>query len=314
MTFHEEPVTFACAGESLVGVLALPGHGDTAANEMPASETAVLIVVGGPQYRAGSHRQFVLVSRAMAQAGYPTLRFDYRGMGDSSGELRDFEAAGEDIAAAADALVRCRPRVAKIVLWGLCDGASAAMMYTRQHQDDRIAGLCLLNPWTRSESTLARTRVKHYYLQRLMQGEFWVKLVRGGVAGHAVQELLGNLRKARQSPSPSTNLRRVAASPQADYRGLMAQAAVAFPGPMLFVLAGEDYTAKEFLESAARDKRWKRCFNRSNVTRQDLAQADHTFTGTAASTALNTVCVDWLQRHWPVSAPLGPRATDRRTA
>ena len=39
----------------------------------------MVIVVGGPQYRAGSHRQFTLLARHIAAAGYPVLRFDARG-------------------------------------------------------------------------------------------------------------------------------------------------------------------------------------------------------------------------------------------
>jgi hypothetical protein len=42
-----------------------------------------------------------------------------------------------------------------------------------------IAGLVLLNPWVRSEVSLAQTHIKHYYGQRLLQGEFWRKLLSG---------------------------------------------------------------------------------------------------------------------------------------
>ncbi len=82
MNYTETALRFTCADEYLFGILACP--------ERP-SDTGVVIVVGGPQTRVGSHRQFVLLSRALAAAGYPVLRFDVRGMGDSSGEQRDFE-------------------------------------------------------------------------------------------------------------------------------------------------------------------------------------------------------------------------------
>jgi alpha/beta superfamily hydrolase len=49
----------------------------------------VLVIVGGPQYRAGSHRQFTLLARSLAEQGFAVLRFDYRGMGDSTGAMRD---------------------------------------------------------------------------------------------------------------------------------------------------------------------------------------------------------------------------------
>ena len=88
MTYTEEIALFGCKGDTLVGILAKP--------ETPA-KTGIVVIVGGPQYRAGSHRQFVLLSRSLAAAGYAVLRFDYRGMGDSEGQQRNFEAVSADI-------------------------------------------------------------------------------------------------------------------------------------------------------------------------------------------------------------------------
>ena len=150
MKYTEETTVFPCAGESQVGILAVP--------ETPAA-VAVVVIVGGPQYRVGSHRQFLLLSRALASAGFAVLRFDYRGMGDSPGELRDFQAVSKDIAAAVDALQARLPPVKQAALWGLCDGASAALLYCQETGDPRVAGLCLVNPWVRSETSLARTQI-----------------------------------------------------------------------------------------------------------------------------------------------------------
>ena len=176
MSYSEQAIDFCCAHDTLVGVLGVPES---------AASLGVVVVVGGPQYRAGSHRQFVLLCRALAAAGIATLRFDYRGMGDSSGEHRDFSNASADIAAAIDALQRQLPSVTRVCLWGLCDGASAALLYCQDTGDRRVSGLCLLNPWVRSDASLARAQVKHYYGQRLRlrQKEFWVKLLSGQVAG-----------------------------------------------------------------------------------------------------------------------------------
>ena len=91
---EEIPKVFTCEGEELLGILHLP--------EEVKSEKAVLIVVGGPQYRIGSHRQFVHLARYLALQGVPVFRFDYRGMGDSGGDLGDFENINQDIASAID--------------------------------------------------------------------------------------------------------------------------------------------------------------------------------------------------------------------
>src|ERR1041385_7937579 len=82
MSHVERAVTFDCASERLVGVVAEPDN---------ASEVGVVVVVGGPQYRVGSHRQFLLLSRRLVDAGIAVLRFDYRGMGDSTGATCSFD-------------------------------------------------------------------------------------------------------------------------------------------------------------------------------------------------------------------------------
>src|SRR5882672_262415 len=169
----ERFVTFDCAGDTCVGILSA----DT--RSASGTGTGVVIVVGGPQYRAGSHRQFVLMARALARAGFPVLRFDYRGMGDSDGAARSFEAVDEDIAAAITALRR-ETGMRQTVLFGLCDGASAALMYAPG--DPRVAGVVALNPWARSPQVESAIRLRHYYARRLLSWPFWRKALRGRFA------------------------------------------------------------------------------------------------------------------------------------
>ena len=49
MTYREEAITFQCGDEQLLGILSRPGDGVT------LQKVVMLIVVGGPQYRAGRH-------------------------------------------------------------------------------------------------------------------------------------------------------------------------------------------------------------------------------------------------------------------
>ena len=274
--FNEEAVTFDCRGEPLVGVVARP-HGD-------GSTVGAVIVVGGPQYRAGSHRQFVHWSRALAAAGTPTLRFDVRGMGDSGGELRPFTALTDDIGAAIDALRAACPQVERVVLCGLCDGASAVLLYLNERPDARVAGLVLLNPWARSEQTQARTLVKHYYLQRLASRAFWAKLLRGQVALNAVRDLADHLRDARGARAPAVQR----------YQDRMRAGLEALSGPVLLALCGEDYTAKEFLEHVASDAAWRAVLRRPQVQRLDLPGADHTLSSAAHRRQFEATSVVWF--------------------
>ena len=282
---QEHAFTFDCAGDALVGILHKPADPEPARD---AARTGVLIVVGGPQYRAGSHRQFVHLARHLAAAGHPVLRFDVRGMGDSSGAQRGFEHLDADIDAAIQALMQHQPGVQQVVLWGLCDGASAALLYLHRHADLRVRGLCLLNPWVRSEASLARTHVKHYYRQRLMQREFWTKLLSGRVAGQALRGLVGNLRAASGPVDAPTR----AAAP---FQVRMAQAWQAFSGPVLLVLSGRDYTAREFTETVAAHPAWTGALARPGVQRHDAAAADHTFSARAERDALERLTSDWLR-------------------
>ena len=96
----------------MVGIVCLP-----AAVPMQ-DDIGMLIIVGGPQYRAGSHRQFTLLARYLAARGIPSLRFDYRGMGDSEGDARNFEDIADDVRSAVDALTEAVPGVRRVVSGG----------------------------------------------------------------------------------------------------------------------------------------------------------------------------------------------------
>ena len=281
MNSAESAITFNCEGDTLVGVVTLPSA---------ARDTGVLIIVGGPQYRAGSHRQFVQLACCVAAAGFPVLRFDSRGMGDSSGALRSFEYISADIGCAINALLTEAPTVKRVVLWGLCDGASAALLYLHQQQDLRVSGLCLLNPWVRSETTLARTHVKHYYGQRLLQRDFWLKLMRGGVAWQAAHGLLRNLRKAVATSGP------VSANNTLPYTRRMALGWQEFKRPILLMLSGNDLTAQEFNQACNLDRSWQAALRCAGVTRIELSGADHTLSDAKARLRFEAECLAWLSR------------------
>ncbi len=266
MTHNECVVVFDCEGESLVGILC-----DT---ESPSSR-GVLIVVGGPQYRVGSHRQFALLARHLSVRGVPTLRFDYRGMGDSVGEVRTFESVGTDIRCAIDQLFASVPGLKDVVIWGLCDAASAALFYA--HQDKRVSGLVLLNPWVRTEQGLARAHLKHYYLRRLFQASLWRKLLSGGLnvpaALGSLGRLVANAMGRSGSPVPTeTGIVSDALLPDRMEEGLSK-----FQGRVLLILSGNDLTAREFEGVVEKSRRWRKLLGDRRVTQFRLPKANHTF-------------------------------------
>lgn len=284
----ERALTFECDGEELVGVLAEP---------VSPKKVGVLIIVGGPQYRVGSHRQFVLLARRLAAAHIAVMRFDYRGMGDATGAMARFEEIVADIDKAISTMRTVCPAVEQVVLCGLCDAASAALIYWQSTHDARVAGMILLNPWVRSVVTLARTNIKHYYGRRILDKTFWAKLARGQIdIGDALRTIARDTLAAR-AKKPST-----VPESTPTFQDRMADGLDGFRGPILLILSGRDLTAKEFLEYAHSNSRWRGLLERPNVTRRDADTADHTFSSERWREQIETSTLQWLsEAFFPVT-------------
>lgn len=257
MPVDERAIRFDCAACALYGIAHIP--------EKPA-ERGLLIVVGGPQYRAGSHRQFVLLARELAGAGIAVLRFDCRGMGDSEGEPRSFEEIGADVRSAVDAFFGLLPLMRSVTLWGLCDGATAAAFHAAC--DRRVDGLVLLNPWVRTETGAAEATLRHYYRARFLDAGFWRKLATGAVdLRSAAAQLLATIRSTRSAPRGRTQT----------LPDRMLMSLQRFEGRVLLILSGADLTAREFSDLANGHPAWRRLLARAQVQRRDLPEANHTF-------------------------------------
>jgi uncharacterized protein len=267
----EEPIVFNCVGSRLLGILHRPAS---------SRDRAVLIVVGGPQYRVGSHRQFLHLARDLADEGTPVLRFDYRGMGDSDGEMITFEETRCDIRAAIDLLYERIPELTDVVIWGLCDAASAALLYACH--DARVSGLVLANPWVRTDESIARTYMQHYYRSRWLDPGLWKRLLTGQVdIVSRMSEFWQTFRATRRSPSLSADS---SALPETElqahdlpYTERMLLGLEQFTGRVLLITSGEDLVAAEFSDHVAASDAWQAALHRPGVQRQVFAEANHTF-------------------------------------
>jgi exosortase A-associated hydrolase 1 len=282
MNFQEHAVTFNCRDACLYGIASIPEH---------AARRGVLVVVGGPQYRVGSHRQFTLLARSLAEQGIPAMRFDYRGMGDSAGEPRTFEDVQHDLRAAVDHFTATVPGMEEVVIWGLCDAASAAMFYAAG--DKRVCGLVLLNPWVRTTGGHAKATLKHYYLDRLLQPALWRKIFSGRF------DYRGALRSFTKLLGAATGK----ADPQAQAGQAVADAPLPdrmlagmtnFKGKVLLILSGRDLTAQEFSE-VAKAGQWQRLLGAAHVTRRALDDADHTFSRRVWRDQVSSWTGDWVK-------------------
>jgi len=278
VTPPEEALQFRSGELNLPGILHRPADG-------AGTRVGVVIVVGGPQYRVGSHRQFVLLARDLAAAGYPVLRFDYRGMGDADGEPVGFEGAGPDIEAAVDTLMAQCPTLDGVVLWGLCDAASAALF--QAPRDGRIVGLVLLNPWVRTEAGAARTTLRHYYRGRFTDLRVWRRLLKEPARLVRAAGSLVALRRAASSQSGSGDGGRMLPE-------RMLAAAEAYAGNLLWILSGRDLTADEFREVVSADARWEALLARDGSRCMTLEAANHTFSSASQREEVARLTREWL--------------------
>ncbi len=277
---NERAVGFDCQGDTLLGIL----HSAT----QPAT-TGVLFIVGGPQYRVGSHRQFVLMARRFAAKGFSVFRFDYRGMGDSDGAPRDFVDIAEDVDCAAQAFLKNESALQRLVVFGLCDGASAALMYPR---NEKIQGRLLLNPWAVNDAGLVRRKLRHYYLPRLLSRSFWSRFFDRKVAfGQVLTDFRNIAHRESEATSGDPPM-----DTQSDFVARMRSSAIAAPLPTLVLASEEDLTTKAFLELRNNDPVWNDVMTHPEWSEQIVPGADHTLSSLEHLEKATGVAVDWLRK------------------
>jgi uncharacterized protein len=152
--YREEEVTFsnAKAGVDLAGTLALPnGNGPFAA--------AILIAGSGPQDRDGAianHKPFLVLSDYLTRTGIAVLRYDKRGVGQSTGSLEmatTLDLASDTECAIAYLKSRKDIDAARIGLIGHSEGAMIAPSIAASSHDTPWVVL-LAAPATKGEDTL----------------------------------------------------------------------------------------------------------------------------------------------------------------
>ena len=133
--------TFVSLGpaQSLVGVLTEP------AAMVDGDVPAVMIPNAGITHRSGPFRLHTEVARRLAALGYPCLRMDLAGVGDSpvrSDNVPEQEGTLQD-ARLVMHFLNSRLGTKRFVLFGLCSGADDSHLVAVR--DDRIVGLVALD-------------------------------------------------------------------------------------------------------------------------------------------------------------------------
>ncbi|HSS28719.1 MAG TPA: alpha/beta fold hydrolase [Usitatibacter sp.] len=159
----------------------------------PAGEAtlpAIVMFNAGCVHHVGPNRLSVILARALAAEGFPSLRFDLEGIGDSiaRGERPENDpyppSALED-ARSAFAFLKERYGYRDFVALGLCSGAHTSFHAGLQFEDESIGELILINPltfyWEDGFDQASQFEDAVAYRKSLRDGSRWKKLLRGDV-------------------------------------------------------------------------------------------------------------------------------------
>jgi uncharacterized protein len=261
----EKTIKFSINDNNLFGILNLP-------DDAEAIESIVLMIIGGAQTRIGSHRMYVQLARHFCDNGVPVMRFDYQGLGDSEGEFVGFEYAGPSIRAAIDMLYAEFSELKSLIIWSLCDGAAASMIYAADDVD-RISAMVLANPFLETEAGKAQTVLKYYYIKRLFDRELWKKIfgLKFKLSDSASSFL--SLVKTSTSEEKGGWLGTGKTMPQCVLDGLHS-----FPNPVHFLISSNDIQGLEFYNLIRNDKICKNRIARGDIVVKSIKGGDHTFT------------------------------------
>lgn len=168
--------------EGLVGILTEPPDGLAA-----PGRPAVVFINAGMVHRIGPNRMYVTLARQLASRGFPSVRFDLSGIGDSQHRrdgLPADESAVLETRQVMDAVEQATGR-GSFVLAGLCSGAVTA--FHTAVGDARVVGGVLLNPqgfhhdaeW--NAYVLNRTQARRYVKTAMRRGGNWRRALTGRI-------------------------------------------------------------------------------------------------------------------------------------
>ena len=194
----EEALSFAVGGEAVRGVLL---------RAEARAAVGLLFLHGWGGVRGGPHNLLTEMARALAGDGVPSLRFDFRGRGDSAGNglAASLDGMADDALAAA-ACLRQRTGVKHLILVGLCSGGNVGLgVLDRLPEATGLFGLSVY-PFGDGDSFGRQARRTAHYLReywgKVWRADTWRRAWRGELHyGIIAKVLFGGFRRRRAAAS-----------------------------------------------------------------------------------------------------------------
>jgi hypothetical protein len=137
----DKKLSFTSEGDKLTGVLFLP------ASYKEGDKLPAIIVTGS--WTTVKEQMPTLYAKQLAQQGFATFIFDFRGFGESEGQPRQYESPARKIEDIRNAVtfVQTLPEVNKDEIGGLGICASSGYMAYATAEDHRIKSFAAIAPW-----------------------------------------------------------------------------------------------------------------------------------------------------------------------
>ena len=257
----------------MVGSTLCEGDWIVATLDRADAGTGLLILSGGNEIAVGPQRAMARLATRVAADGWPVLRFDRRGIGDSGGTNRGWRSSAPDVVAALR-FFTAYTSVQRIVAFGNCDAATALILHRLP-----IAARVLGNPWLdlAPPDMPPPAAIRAHYRERLLDPSLWRSLLAGRIdvrkAARGLRATLG------RSPDPSPLGVEIAAA--------LRDRAV----PTRIVLSARDATGIAFADA------WRhRMFDRvrADIPLETIATDTHGFTTPADLAALGDILLATL--------------------
>ncbi|MEZ4297437.1 MAG: hypothetical protein R3B70_20915 [Polyangiaceae bacterium] len=277
----------------------------------PGDKPAIVLMNAGSIHHIGPNRAFVRMARRWADLGYPVLRMDLSGIGESpvhTGCIENVPYPRDAVADAQAAMTALEKHgvARRFILTGLCSGADIA--FRAAVIDKRVAAAWMINPqaFHFPSSDSLKEFMRHeleaqYYKAGMFDLDRWKKLVRGEVdlvhlaeviRGKAVSSVRRRLARVLGPRAPEADDAPEARDVIRDLR------AIAERGADTFLLCSEDdpglvYLLKYFgkgLDDLARVPGFKK---------EIVKGVDHTFTPVWSQDMLSDMLTDHLTKRHP---------------
>ena len=292
-SFKEKPLMLG-EHETMLGILSEP-------QDLDPKRPTFLLLNAGIVHRVGPHRKTVKLARALAEAGFRTLRFDLSGIGDSTQrrDALDFGASAlADIREVCNDLEK-KHGIDRFVSMGLCSGADNT--FQALLRDERLVGGVLMDGYAYQTPQF----YAHHYLKRVKDPERWWRLAKRVVAKgrRRIQSVV-----EMEAASPPSSEPPSAPAPVPDYirefppqeevtrqlQGLIDRGV-----RMYWLYTGGVHVYYNY------ERQFFDCFAdvdfKGQLRHDYFAQSNHTFTALETQRALTDAIVDWASAAFPRS-------------